>query len=98
MFPSGAVSAHRSAAVNGSEESMPVISRFLGIVITMYYNDHEPSHFHARYGDFEITVVLGSGVISGSFPRRALQLVLEWARFTGRSSKRTGPWCVIASR
>ena len=28
---------------------MPEISRFLGIIITMYYNDHNPPHFHVRY-------------------------------------------------
>ena len=32
---------------------MPVISRFLGIVIAMLWNDHAPPHFHARYGEFE---------------------------------------------
>lgn len=57
---------------------MPEISRFLGIVIAMYYNDHAPPHFHARYGSFEITVRIQDGVVEGRFPRRALSLVLEW--------------------
>ncbi|MEQ8765466.1 MAG: DUF4160 domain-containing protein [Planctomycetota bacterium] len=57
---------------------MPEISRFLGIVIAMYYNDHAPPHFHARYGAFEITVSIADGVVEGRFPRRALNLVLEW--------------------
>lgn len=57
---------------------MPEISRFLGIVIAMYYNVHAPPHFHARYGDFEITVRIADGVVEGRFPRRALNLVLEW--------------------
>ena len=58
---------------------MPEISRFLGIVIAMYYNDHSPPHFHARYGDIEIKVNIENGeVISGEFPRRAQRLVLEW--------------------
>jgi hypothetical protein len=35
---------------------MPEISRLLGIVIAMYYNDHDPPHFHAKYGAFEVTV------------------------------------------
>jgi len=57
---------------------MPEISRFLGIVIAMYYNDHAPPHFHAKYGDFEIRVEIESGVImSGKFPARAENLVLE---------------------
>lgn len=54
------------------------MSRFLGIVIAMYYNDHAPPHFHAKYGAFEITVRISDGVVEGRFPRRALALVLEW--------------------
>ncbi len=58
---------------------MPEISRFLGIVIAMYYNDHGPAHFHARYGDRMIRVAIDDGrVLSGTFPRRAQGLVLEW--------------------
>ncbi|MCK5689180.1 DUF4160 domain-containing protein [Myxococcota bacterium] len=57
---------------------MPVISNFLGIVIAIYHNDHEPPHLHAIYGDYEITIDLESGTVSGHFPRRALALVLEW--------------------
>ena len=57
---------------------MPIISQFLGIVIMMYYNDHNPSHFHATYGEYEIMVNIETGVIEGKFPRRALRLVLEW--------------------
>lgn len=57
---------------------MPEISRFLGIVITMHYNDHEPAHFHARYGEFRITMQIESGVVEGRFPRRALNHVMEW--------------------
>jgi hypothetical protein len=57
---------------------MPEISRFLGIVITMYYNDHVPPHFHAKYGEYDVTVRIADGVAEGPFPRRALNLVLEW--------------------
>ena len=58
---------------------MPEISRFLGIVIAMYYNDHAPPHFHAYYGDSEIRVDINTGeVMSGTFPTRARKLVLEW--------------------
>ena len=57
---------------------MPEISRFLGVVIAMYYNDHAPPHFHARYGTYEIKVSLEAGIVDGRFPRRALNLVLEW--------------------
>jgi hypothetical protein len=58
--------------------SVPELSRFLGIVIAMFYRDHSPPHFHAIYGEFEITVSIDEGVVSGQFPRRALRLVLEW--------------------
>ena len=51
---------------------MPEISRFFGIVIGMFYRDHEPAHFHARYGDHEITVAIEDGTVTGVFPRRAL--------------------------
>jgi len=58
---------------------MPEISRFLGIVIAMYYNDHAPAHFHARYGCREIRVDIQTGeILSGEFPTRAQNLVLEW--------------------
>jgi len=57
---------------------MPEISRFLGIVIAMYYNDHPPPHFHAQYGEMEMRVnILTSEIISSDFPRRAQRFVLE---------------------
>ena len=58
---------------------MPEISRFLGIVIAMYYRDHAPPHFHAIYGDFEVTIEISSDQMNGDFPRRALAHVLEWS-------------------
>lgn len=58
---------------------MPEISRFLGIVIGMFFREHGPPHFHAASGEFEITVDIETGVVSGRFPRRALAHVLEWA-------------------
>jgi hypothetical protein len=57
---------------------MPIISRFLGIIIAMYWDDHSPPHFHAKYGDYEIAVNILSGVVEGKFPKRALRHVLEW--------------------
>jgi hypothetical protein len=57
---------------------MPEISRFLGIVIAMFYRDHQPPHFPAVYGDYQITVDIDNGTVEGRFPRRALQHVLEW--------------------
>ena len=57
---------------------MPELSRFFGIVIYMYHREHEPAHFHAEYGEYEITVDVASGTVTGYFPRRALNLVLDW--------------------
>jgi hypothetical protein len=57
---------------------MPEISRFLGIVIFMNFNDHPPPHFHAKYESYQITVDIQSGVVNGRFPKRALRHVLEW--------------------
>ena len=57
---------------------MPELSRFLGIVVTMFYGDHVPPHFHASYGEFDIEVVIETGVVTGKFPKRALRHVLEW--------------------
>ncbi len=65
--------------LNRQKITMPEISRFLGIVVRMFYRDHAPPHFHAEYGDYEITVEIETGVVEGKFPKRALRAVLEWA-------------------
>lgn len=57
---------------------MPELCRFLGIVIFMNFNEHNPPHFHAKYGDFEMIVEINSGIVEGKFPKRALNLVMEW--------------------
>lgn len=44
----------------------------------MVYDDHAPPHFHAEYGEYEISVEIDSGKIVGQFPRRALAAVQEW--------------------
>ncbi len=57
---------------------MPELSRFLGIVILMYYRDHPPPHFHARYGEFEAKFSIETGnIIEGNMPKRAASLVRE---------------------
>jgi hypothetical protein len=59
---------------------MPELSRFFGIIIRMFYSDHEPAHFHAIYGEYEALIEVDTlAVFRGSLPRRALALVLEWA-------------------
>lgn len=59
---------------------MPEISRFYGIIIYMFFNDHNPPHFHAKYGDYQILVNINNlSVLSGKFPSRVLGLTIEWA-------------------
>ena len=59
---------------------MPELSRFYGIVIKMYYNDHNPPHFHAEYGRDQMVVDVNTlAVIGGRLPPRATGLVMEWA-------------------
>jgi hypothetical protein len=59
---------------------MPEISRFYGIVVRLFFNDHEPPHFHAIYGEHEVLVEIETLTIyRGYLPHRALALVLEWA-------------------
>jgi hypothetical protein len=64
---------------------VPRLSEFFGIIIAMYYHDHWPPHFHARYGEHEATVRIDTlAVLGGALPRRAYGLVLEWAAFHRR--------------
>lgn len=59
---------------------MPTISIFYGIVISMFFNDHAPPHFHAKYAEFKgIIDIKKLKMISGNLPRRALELILDWA-------------------
>lgn len=57
---------------------MPEISRFYGIIITMFINEHNPPHFHVEYQDYKAMITIEDGIIIGTLPRRALNLVYEW--------------------
>jgi len=60
--------------------TMPTISSFYGVTIRMYWRDHAPPHFHARYGGYEALIEIGTrGIVRGILPYRALALTLEWA-------------------
>ena len=60
---------------------MPRICQFYGIVIAMFYNDHQPAHFHATYGEHRALVdIENAEMIAGSLPPRASRMVSEWAR------------------
>lgn len=59
---------------------MPELSRFYGIVVKLFHNDHHPPHFHAEYGPDRMVVRIDTlGVIAGKLPPRAMGLVMEWA-------------------
>ncbi|MDD2809720.1 DUF4160 domain-containing protein [Rhodoferax sp.] len=59
---------------------MPTISMFYGMIIQMYWDDHAPPHFHVTYGENKATVTIRDLTIGeGDLPRRAKQLVLDWA-------------------
>lgn len=59
---------------------MPIISRFFGIIIRMFFNEHAPPHFHAEYAEHRAVINIRTlEVIEGKLPRRALELVLDWA-------------------
>jgi len=58
---------------------MPEISRFEGIIITMYFNEHNPPHFHAIYNGIEAQFDLNEGAFSkGALPSKQARLVLAW--------------------
>ena len=58
---------------------MPEISRFYGIRITIYFDDHQPSHFHAEYGEYEAVFSIHDGdMINGKLPNTAKKLVKRW--------------------
>jgi len=59
---------------------MPEISRFFGIIIAMFYNEHNPPHFHARYGEHKVEIDIQTlSVLAGRLPPRAMGLVIDWA-------------------
>lgn len=58
---------------------MPELALFYGIRVTMYYNDHQPPHFHATYADKRASIDIERVcVMSGALPNRQLRLVLAW--------------------
>ncbi len=59
---------------------MPIISRFFGIIVRMFFNEHAPPHFHVEYAEYRAIINIRTLVlIEGHLPRRALELVQDWA-------------------
>lgn len=64
---------------------MPEICRFLGIVITMYFDEHNPPHVHVRYNEYRASIEIESlNVMAGNIPARVRGLVEEWAELHRR--------------
>ena len=60
---------------------MPVLSRFYGIIIRMYFlqKEHNPPHIHAIYGDDKAAITIADGkILEGNLPKKALEMVREW--------------------
>jgi hypothetical protein len=59
---------------------MPRISEFYGIIIELYWSDHNPPHFHAKYGEHRVEIEIRTlGTLRGRLPPKAMALVVEWA-------------------
>jgi len=59
---------------------MPEICRFYGIVIYMFFNDHNPPHFKVKYGDYEANILIENGnILNGELPSGKYKLVAAWA-------------------
>ncbi len=56
----------------------PELSRFFGIIIAMFGDDHNPPHFHARYGDYEAIITIKEGIVKGELPKKILKDVFKW--------------------
>ena len=60
---------------------MPTISTFYGLVVLMFWDDHNPPHFHVRYAGSQALVRISDlQVIEGELPRRAERLLIEWGQ------------------
>lgn len=58
---------------------MPTISIFLGITISMFYEDHNPAHFHAKYQEFRGQFTLDGDMINGDIPKKQQKFIAAWA-------------------
>lgn len=64
--------------VNKKQRTMPEICRFFGIIIVMFADDHNPPHFHVKYGDQRALITLDNEVVRGQLPIRIVKLVALW--------------------
>jgi predicted nucleotidyltransferase len=97
LSPFQRIARETGVVIPGGEVVVPEISRFLGIIIAMHYNDHAPPHFHAKYGEHEALIAIATGeVIEGRLPPRALGLVQEWREL--HTTELAEVWCLARER
>ena len=88
-------SADQARGVRWQDDASAVQDR-LGIAITMYFNDHEPPHFHVRYAEHRATFAIDAlGLLAGQLPPRVLGLVAEWAALHRFELRRN--WTLLAT-
>lgn len=59
---------------------MPEVSRFLGIIVYFYYDEHNPPHFHIKYNEHRAVFSINElKIVEGFLPKKVISLVLEWA-------------------
>lgn len=76
---------------------MPEISRFYGLIITMYYNDHAPAHFHVKYGAYKAKIAIENGdILEGRLPKRAVALIEQWRAIHIENLR--GAWSAVLDR
>ncbi|KUH58766.1 hypothetical protein AUL39_06450 [Tractidigestivibacter scatoligenes] len=74
---------------------MPTISIFYGIIIAMFYDDHNPPHFHATYQDYEAIFDLNGNMLDGEMPIRQRRLIVAWA--TIHQDELVGNWRLLSA-
>jgi hypothetical protein len=87
----GGIGAHGRS---GHKPSVPAISKFYGLTIRMFFDEHPPAHFHAEYADARVQISIETlHTLRGSLPARALALVLEWAALHRRELQENWELC-----
>ena len=68
---------------------MPEISRFYGIIIYMYYNEHNPPHFHFSFGEYKGVMYIKTGIIEGKIPAKVIKKIIAWAEIHEKNLLKT---------
>lgn len=67
---------------------MPEVCRFLGMIIAMFYREHNPPHFHVRYNEYKAAISINDlAILEGKLPPKVLGLVIEWASINQEALK-----------